>query len=39
MMFEFIESRTTRELMDSGIAATKGWDGANPITVIDLAPS
>lgn len=37
MMFEFIESPTTRELMDSGIAATRTWDGTNPITVIDLA--
>jgi methylmalonyl-CoA/ethylmalonyl-CoA epimerase len=37
MMFEFIESRTTRELMDAGIAATRVWDGSDPITVIDLA--
>jgi hypothetical protein len=37
MMFEFIESQTTREMMAAGRAATRSWDGANPITVIDLA--
>ena len=36
MMFEFIESVVTRELIASGIAATKTWDGSNPVTVIDL---
>ena len=37
MMFEFIESPTTRELMNAGIAATRTWDGSDPVTVIDLA--
>jgi methylmalonyl-CoA/ethylmalonyl-CoA epimerase len=37
MMFEFIESAQTRELMKAGIAATRNWDGTNPITVFDLA--
>lgn len=36
MMFEFIQSQITRELMDSGIAATRTWDGSDPITVIDF---
>lgn len=36
-MFEFIESPATRQLMDSGIEATRDWDGTNPITEIDLA--
>ncbi len=37
MMFEFIESPMTRGLMDSGIAATKNWDGSAPITIIDMS--
>lgn len=36
MMFEFIESAVTRELMDNGIAATRTWDGTDPITVFDF---
>lgn len=36
MMYEFIESPATRALMDAGIAATRAWDGSNPITVIDM---
>lgn len=36
MMFEFIESPATRDLMNAGILATKAWDGANPVTVIDM---
>lgn len=39
MMYEFIESPATRELMDSGIAATRIWDGTNPVTVIDMKAS
>jgi methylmalonyl-CoA/ethylmalonyl-CoA epimerase len=37
MMFEFIESPATRELIASGIAATRTWDGTDPFTVFDLA--
>lgn len=39
LLFEFIESPTTRELVSSGIAATRNWDGTNPIHVIDFAAS
>ena len=37
MMFEFIESPITRELIASGIAATKIWDGSDPVTIVDMA--
>lgn len=37
MLFEFIESPATRELMAQGRAATKVWDESNPITIINLA--
>jgi methylmalonyl-CoA/ethylmalonyl-CoA epimerase len=37
MMYEFIESSETRGLITAGIAATRNWDGTNPVTVIDLA--
>lgn len=37
MMFEYIESPATRDLIRTGILATKSWDGTNPITVIDMA--
>ncbi len=36
MMFEFIESAQTREMVKAGLAATRNWDGTNPITVFDL---
>ncbi|AHE54268.1 VOC family protein [Sphingomonas sanxanigenens] len=37
ILFEFIESGQTRQLIADGIAATRGWDGSNPIHVIDFA--
>lgn len=37
VLFEFIESPATRAMIDEGIAATKAWDGTNPINVIDFA--
>lgn len=37
MMFEFIESAVTRQLIADGIAATRAWNGDTPITTIDLA--
>lgn len=39
MMFELIESLITRQLIKDGIAATKSWNGKNPIHIIDLATS
>jgi methylmalonyl-CoA/ethylmalonyl-CoA epimerase len=37
LLFEYIESPATRELIAAGIAATRNWDGANPIHEIDFA--
>lgn len=34
--YELIESEMTAGLIKSGIEATRNWDGANPIQVIDL---
>lgn len=34
---EFIESPATAELIKSGIAASRDWDGTNPIHEIDFA--
>ena len=36
ILFEFIESEGTQALITSGIAATRNWDGTNPIHVIDF---
>ena len=37
LLFEFIESEATAQLIRDGIAATRNWDGTNPIHVIDFA--
>ncbi|MGF7147454.1 catechol 2,3-dioxygenase-like lactoylglutathione lyase family enzyme [Sphingomonas zeicaulis] len=37
ILFEFIESAQTRQLIADGIAATRVWDGSDPIRVIDFA--
>ena len=37
ILFEFIESPGTRQLVQDGIKATRNWDGSNPIYVIDFA--
>jgi methylmalonyl-CoA/ethylmalonyl-CoA epimerase len=37
IFFEFIESAQTRQLIADGIAATRAWDGSNPIHIIDFA--
>lgn len=37
VLYEFIESESTRGLIEQGIAATRNWDGSNPVTVIDFA--
>jgi hypothetical protein len=34
---EFIESASTADLIKAGIAATRDWDGTDPVTVIDFA--
>lgn len=36
IFFEYIESAQTRQLIADGIAATRAWDGSNPIHVIDF---
>jgi catechol 2,3-dioxygenase-like lactoylglutathione lyase family enzyme len=35
-LFEFIESALTKQMMIDGIAATRLWDGSNPIHIIDF---
>ncbi|MGV1683810.1 VOC family protein [Sphingopyxis sp. NJF-3] len=35
-LYEFIEGAGMREMVASGIAAARGWDGSDPVTVIDL---
>lgn len=37
VLFEYIESPATRTLIAEGVAATRDWDGSNPVTVIDFA--
>lgn len=37
ILFEFIESAATRQLVQDGIKATRQWDGSNPVHVIDFA--
>ncbi|MDD3799094.1 MAG: VOC family protein [Novosphingobium sp.] len=37
VLFEFIESEGTRDLIASGKAATRTWDGSNPVHEIDFA--
>lgn len=37
VFFEFIEGAGTRKMFEDGRAATRDWDGSNPITVIDFA--
>lgn len=34
VLFEFIEGAGMREMIDAGIAATKVWDGSNPVEII-----
>ncbi|MCW0200041.1 VOC family protein [Sphingopyxis sp.] len=36
VLYEFIEGAGMREMVAAGIAATRGWDGSDPVTVIDL---
>lgn len=36
ILFEFIESQATRDMIADGIAATRNWDGTDPIHVIDF---
>lgn len=36
VLFEFIESAATRQLIAEGIAASRNWSGENPIHVIDF---
>lgn len=37
LLFEYIESASTRELIKQGIVATRDWDGTNPVHEIDFA--
>jgi methylmalonyl-CoA/ethylmalonyl-CoA epimerase len=37
LLFEFIESAATRQLILDGRAAAKAWDGGDPVRVIDFA--
>lgn len=37
VLFEFIAGEGMRAMIDAGIAATRAWDGSNPVTVIDAA--
>ena len=37
ILFEFIESPQTKQLIIDGIAATRSWNGSNPIHTIDFA--
>ena len=37
LLFEYIESEATRELIAAGLMATRDWDGTNPIHEIDFA--
>lgn len=37
VLFEIIEGASMRAMIDDGIAASRDWDGSNPVTVIDLA--
>lgn len=34
VLFEFIQGEGMREMIDEGIAATRAWDGSNPIHTI-----
>lgn len=36
VLYEFIEGAGMREMIAAGIAATRGWDGSDPITTIEL---
>ena len=36
VLYEFIEGAGMREMVAAGIAAARGWDGSDPVTVIDL---
>ncbi|MDT0577078.1 VOC family protein [Croceicoccus sp. F390] len=36
VFFEFIESAQTRQLIADGIAATKNWNGSDPVQIIDF---
>ena len=36
IFFEFIESAQTRQLIADGIAATRDWDGSDPIRSFDF---
>lgn len=36
VLYEFIESAGMREMIAAGIAATQGWDGRDPVTVITI---
>lgn len=36
IFFEYIESAQTRQLIADGIAATRTWDGSDPVQVIDF---
>lgn len=37
VLFEFIEGAGMRDMIAAGIAASRQWDGSNPIEVIDFA--
>jgi methylmalonyl-CoA/ethylmalonyl-CoA epimerase len=37
ILYELIEGADMRAMIDAGIAATAGWDGAHPIVEIDMA--
>ncbi len=36
VLYEFIESTATAELIKQGIATSRNWDGSNPVTTIDF---
>jgi len=37
LLFEFIQGQGMREMVAAGIAATRSWDGSNPVHEIDTA--
>lgn len=37
LLFEFIQGDGTRAVITAGVAATRNWDGGNPVHIIDLS--
>ena len=36
VLFEFIENEALKQLIAEGIAASRNWDGTDPIHIIDF---